>query len=265
MNKDTILQSNLLDIIFDNRNKDYGAYTLRKSYNSRMGIALFSMIGFSLLFCLLFILKKNKNDFAQSLPKIFTPDKTVTEFHSSSSFKTKSANVSHVKKNFEKVGPPKIVTSININKLHATLPEIPTSSLQSLSGTINFPTSVENENATGKPEIKNIVPVKKEVLSEADVMPQYPGGVKALLAFLKNNLHSPEDISEGDEVNVKIKFVVNYNGKLESFDVIKSGGTAFDNEVIRVLKKMPLWIPGKSNGENVSAYYIVPVKFTNGF
>jgi len=47
--------------------------------------------------------------------------------------------------------------------------------------------------------------------------------------------------------------------------VIKSGGIAFDNEVVRVLKKMPLWIPGKSNGENVSVYYVVPVKFTIEF
>jgi protein TonB len=42
---------------------------------------------------------------------------------------------------------------------------------------------------------------------------------------------------------------------------VKSGGDDFDNEVLRVLKKMPDWIPGKSNGHNVSVYYEVPVKF----
>ncbi len=57
----------------------------------------------------------------------------------------------------------------------------------------------------------------------------------------------------------------NYNGKLEAFDVIKSGGTAFDEEVLRVLKKMPLWNPGRTNGENVAVYYIVRVKFSNRF
>ena len=66
-------------------------------------------------------------------------------------------------------------------------------------------------------------------------------------------------------MSVKIKFVVNYSGKLESFDVLKSGGMEFDNEVLRVLKKMPLWIPGKNNGENVSVYYVVPVKFASEF
>lgn len=47
--------------------------------------------------------------------------------------------------------------------------------------------------------------------------------------------------------------------------MIKSGGITFDNEVLKVLKKMPLWIPGKSNGENVWVYYVVPVKFTSEF
>ena len=105
---------------------------------------------------------------------------------------------------------------------------------------------------------------EREPVYVAEIMPQYPGGIKALLDFLKKNLRSPEDI-EGEEVSVKVKFVVNYDGKPESFDVIKSGGIAFDNEVMRVLKKMPLWIPGKSNGENVSVYYVVPVKFTSEF
>jgi len=83
-----------------------------------------------------------------------------------------------------------------------------------------------------------------------------------LINFLKKNLRTPEDINEGD-VSVKVQFVVNYDGMLKSFTVIQSGGNTFDNEVIRVLKKMPAWIPGKSSGENVSVYYVVPVKFTS--
>ena len=96
-------------------------------------------------------------------------------------------------------------------------------------------------------------------------MPQYPGGIKALLAYLKKNLHAPDAVEEGKQVSVKVKFVVNYDGKLESFKVIESGGEVFDNEVLRVLQKMPLWIPGRSNGENISVYYTVPVRFTSDF
>ena len=55
--------------------------------------------------------------------------------------------------------------------------------------------------------------------------------------------------------------MVGFDGKLQGFETIEDGGAAFNKEVIRVLKKMPEWIPGKSNGENVAVYYTIPVKF----
>ena len=53
------------------------------------------------------------------------------------------------------------------------------------------------------------------------------------------------------------------DGKLKGFEVIEDGGAVFNKEVIRVLKKMPQWIPGKAEGENVSVYYTIPVKFVS--
>ena len=67
-------------------------------------------------------------------------------------------------------------------------------------------------------------------------------------------------MEEGEEIGVKVKFIVSYNGDLIGFNVIETGGAPFDDEVMRVLKKMPKWIPGKASGENVSTYYIIPVK-----
>jgi len=270
MNKETILQSNLLDIIFDNRNKDYGAYTLRKNYNSRVQLALFLMILSCIAFCLLFFLKDNSVVLKKSVPVIFTPDKTITEYHQFKAIENK-----RVPKIFkaEKIptweAPPKIVDAININKFPATPPQILPSSVGESNSEISFPGVVGNDSEAGKGISTETVAMPAErnsgPLETAEVMPEYPGGTKALLTFLKKNLRSPEDIAEGNEVSVKVKFIVNYNGKLEGFDVVQSGGSVFDNEVLRVLKKMPLWIPGKSKGQNVSVYYIVPVKFATQF
>ena len=58
-----------------------------------------------------------------------------------------------------------------------------------------------------------------------------------------------------------MKFVVDYTGKLKSFVTVQDGGQAYNNEVVRVLKKMPDWVPGKTKGENVSVYYVIPVRF----
>jgi periplasmic protein TonB len=270
MNQNTILQSNLLDIIFENRNKDYGAYTLRKSYNSRMRVALFSMMALSLLFSLLFLHKTSAITKVRTI--VFSnPERILVNYQPPSlpEHKVVVNNIHPKKINFNDL-PPKIVDSININKLPATRIE----SISSLNSTsvseIDFPDGGRpgtnpNTDAEMTATLPGTKTNKPEPMDIADIMPQYPGGIKALLEFLKKNLHAPDNVEEGDEVSVKIKFVVNYSGKTESFNIIQSGGAVFDNEVIRVLKKMPLWIPGKNNGENVSVYYVVPVKFRNEF
>ena len=68
-------------------------------------------------------------------------------------------------------------------------------------------------------------------------------------------------MEQGEMVAVHVKFVVGYDEKLQKFTVVKDGGNIFNNEVIRVLKKMPEWIPGKSKGQNVAVYFTIPIKF----
>jgi protein TonB len=119
---------------------------------------------------------------------------------------------------------------------------------------------VEEINEPVKPVVSK--PDKGDIVNSPDVQPQFPGGIKELIKFLKRNLNSPQEMQEGEEITVRVKFIVGYNGDLMGFDVLETGGEPFDNEVIRVLQKMPKWIPGKSNNETVSTYYIIPVKFT---
>jgi protein TonB len=92
-------------------------------------------------------------------------------------------------------------------------------------------------------------------------MPSYPGGMDALRKFLERNLENPRDMEEGEVANVKVKFVVGFNGELQSFVTVQDGGDEFNREVMRVLKKMPNWLPGKAKGQNVSVFYTIPVKF----
>ncbi|MEI9958074.1 MAG: energy transducer TonB [Ferruginibacter sp.] len=102
-----------------------------------------------------------------------------------------------------------------------------------------------------------------EVADYAEIMPSYPGGVEALRKFLQKNLTNPKEMEEGEEVSVKMKFVVGIDGKLQSFETVQDGGEEFNKEVMRVLKKMPNWVPGKTHGQNVSVYFTIPVKFVS--
>ncbi len=107
------------------------------------------------------------------------------------------------------------------------------------------------------------IPDVSTPMSDPDVMPEFPGGMTALTKFLERNLTNPRDLDLGERITVRAKFVVGFDGKLKAFNVIEDGGSLFNNEVMRVLKKMPTWIPGKANGRNVSVYYTIPVKFIN--
>ena len=107
-----------------------------------------------------------------------------------------------------------------------------------------------------KPEINRTIPI-----NNPDVMPSYPGGMDALRRFLERNLHNPKEMEEGEAVSVSVKFIVGYDGKLQGFVPAGAGDEEFYKEVVRVLKKMPEWIPGKANGENIAVYYAIPVKF----
>ena len=98
-------------------------------------------------------------------------------------------------------------------------------------------------------------------IENPDIEPAYPGGINALRKFLERNLVNPIAMEKDEMVAVNVKFVVGYDGKLQQFIVVKDGGEIFNKEVIRVLKKMPQWIPGKSKGQNVAVYFTIPVKF----
>ena len=267
MNASTILHAPLLDIIFENRNKDYGAYDLRKSYNHRVLLSLSIMLGFVLLFSIVNYFFHPLKDIAEK-PFVFeTKEYETSQF----SFETKKklvplSNKSKKKINAREETTPEIVSDKSINKSVASI--LPDNASQLLQG--GEPLGFESGPGTigdfgvPKEEVKVIEKIEKkpEIYSSADVMPQFPGGLKALSNFLEKNIKAPDEVEDGARISVKVRFVVDINGHLQSFKVVESGGEIFDNEVLRVLKKMPQWIPGKSKGKNVAVYFIVPVIFT---
>ena len=267
MNQQTILQSNLLDIIFENRNKEYGAYSLRKSYQSRLTIAVLVTVSLAISLSLLLLSQNPAGVFTMVDRRVVIPDtKVVNPYFNTGSGDRKEIQRHSITKRAGRMDtPPVIAPSNEINTLAATPGEIEPSVTGSGPGMYLLQGGGSLAEGSLEASItKVLVPAEPNPVETAEIMPQYPGGVQALLSFLKKNIHSP-NIEEGEDISVKIEFVVNYDGTLENFRVMQSGGDIFDIEVLRVFKKMPLWIPGKSKGKNIAVHYVVPVKFTSEF
>ncbi len=95
-----------------------------------------------------------------------------------------------------------------------------------------------------------------------DQMPQFPGGEREMLRFIKNNLRYPLSAQEnGVQGTVILNFVVDREGQIINIKVVKPIGFGCDEESVRVLQKMPLWTPGKQRGQTVLVSFTMPIRF----
>ena len=105
-------------------------------------------------------------------------------------------------------------------------------------------------------------PMEEEVFTVVEVNPEFNGGMNEMLKFLKEHIIYPEDAKEiGIEGKVLIQFIVHKDGQLSDFKIIKKVYPSVDREAIRVVQKMPNWIPGKNNGNIVSVRVVIPIIF----
>jgi len=107
----------------------------------------------------------------------------------------------------------------------------------------------------------NVPAPEKPETSLPSRQPQFPGGTAAWLNFLNRHLTPPQDLEPGEKRTVLIRFSVDEEGIITNFQVVQSGGGSFDNEVIRVLKKMPKWLPALQYGKPVAVSFTQPVTF----
>ena len=99
----------------------------------------------------------------------------------------------------------------------------------------------------------------EKVFDVVDNMPEFPGGMGALMQYLSDNIRYPEEIDI--QGRVIVRFVVGKDGSISNAQVVKSVHPSFDAEALRIINNMPKWIPGKQNGKPVNCKYTVPISF----
>lgn len=102
----------------------------------------------------------------------------------------------------------------------------------------------------------------KSIFETVETMPEYPGGYRAMLQFLGNNLKYPKEAEvNGIEGRVVCQFVVEADGSVNEVRVARGIDPMLDNEAVRVIKLMPKWTPGMQDGKAVRVRYTLPISF----
>lgn len=128
--------------------------------------------------------------------------------------------------------------------------------------TDNPDSSPTQSSALRRPDLASsddLLEGEAEIFQFVEVEAEFPGGQQALMDYLQHHLHYPEDSSIVG--TVVVSFVVEVDGSLSNFRLLRDIGGGCGQEALRVIKAMPKWIPGKNKGHAVRSWYSLPILF----
>jgi periplasmic protein TonB len=238
------------DIIFENRNMEYGAYDLRRRYKS---VTSFSILGaialcITVLLVLFFTTDNGTASTGRENIVILKLDKFIQVIPERPEVKIPPELV----KTPQNVVPEVVSDTAVITSFIPITDEI---NQNTTDGNVN-----DSVTYTVVPD--EIVPAEPKVFIRVEEMPEFPGGESALLAFIGNNVDYPAEAIENNiEGRIFLKFVVQPDGSVGKIEILKGVDPLLDGEAIRVVSILPRFKPGKQNGEPVAVWYSVPVLF----
>jgi periplasmic protein TonB len=248
----------LEEMVFRNKNKSYGAYSLRKKYTKYLTLSL--VISFFIMLSGLtypvianFLTHRTiglDNDIICIFPDLNPPPSDVAPPPPPPPPPADIASA-------ERFTPPKIVTD-SVETDFGTQATLADNKVQ--------PLNVGDINTDPEPTKKEqVIPqvVKPEPLLIVQEMPKFPGGDGALFTFLTKSITYPPDARDMNiSGTIYVSFVVETDGAISEIKVERGIGGGCDEEAVRVIKSMPNWTPGKQNNIPVRVRFSLPVKFT---
>lgn len=254
-----LYRSEWLELVFDDRNKAYGAYDLRKHYArtlvKTLGITVLAFVGLFEGYNLIL----QHHEFVRVVevdnhpPIIHTVDpvKPITP---------PKPRVEPPVQHRTVAFPPPVVADDNVAKNPPTIEAIDKSTIGQTNkdgidgGNIDIPPTPAGSGVIEDNSVHTIATI--------EVMPAFPGGEAAWAKFLQKNLHYPGQALDANiSGKVYISFVVEKDGHLSNITVDRTPGYGLDAEAVRVLKLVPPWKPGIQNGQAVRVRYSMPFNF----
>ena len=274
MSKIDLISSDWVDLVFEGRNKAYGAYRLRKSTTKRNILAMVAVV---ILLVVAFIILTVKNFVDEQRAKV-----AMTQVAEITNYKQPEKNAEVKQKKIE-VEPERVVERVK-SSIKFTAPVIkkddevkPDEELKTQDELMSTKTAIGTFDVKGNDDANGEVLKAKEVIAEpeppkheeenkvfdiVEQQPLFPGGPAALMKYLSENTKYPVVAQEnGVQGRVTVQFVVEKDGSISDVHVLRGVDPSLDKEAVRVVKSMPRWTPGKQNGITVRVNYRVPVLF----
>jgi protein TonB len=246
------------DVVFEDRNKAYGAYQIRKTYDRRVVLI---MLGLCLVIGTAFGTYKYIKSIPEEVIEEAPIDMTQFDLPAAPPEEEVPPPVEEPPPPMEKTLaflPPVVVDEVvdNPPPLQDDLNETKVST-ETHEGEETFDAPKEEQKVT-------VVEHVEEVEAFVDEEAEFPGGMAACYAFIGKNINYPQSAIE-DQIQGKcyVNFVIDRGGNISDVRVAKGvpGCPECDKEAIRVVRMMPKWKPGKKNGTDVKSRFMVPVNY----
>ena len=266
------------DLVFEGKNKDFGAYAIRTDSAKRHNKAvLWTLIG-TIIFGLICFGFVKANQYLEERKLAEQGEQKVVFIDM-----TKEAD-EPVPKPIEQEKPEvlqeevsktyqatelQIVEDKNVREEDEIVSQDERMQTDAIAGSVTNSEGSTNLN-NFRERINEVVVEEKEPVSEKPVeifrsveqMPQFPGGDEALIKYLSSHINYPPMAAENNvQGRVVVQFVVDKTGMVSDVKVVRSVDKDLDREAVRVCKSLPRFVPGRQNGQPVSVWYTLPVTF----
>jgi protein TonB len=268
MESNKILQADILDILFEGKNKEYGAYELRKTYNGRLVKSL--IVTGSVIALLIggWFLSRLQGSPMKSAPNVDDIELAKVETQRQQELTPPIPKPIIPKAQTIQFTPPKIVQDKDV-KENEKPPEveklddvkISTANVEGLKddGLVAPPNNYEGKGVVAAP--KKDEDDYDKLFTKVEIESSYPGGMEAWARFLHKNLRIPDEaINNNIQGTVTVQFIVDKEGNVSDVEAVGGPeGGGLREEVIRVIKKSGKWTPAIQNGRQVKSYKRQPV------
>ena len=269
------------DLVFEGKNKDFGAYVIRTESPKRHNMAvLWTLIGAVAVAALAFGLVK-ANQYLEERRLANAQDQTEVLIDMSQEAEEPEPEQQRVEPEKPEVLPEEVLKSVKVTELQIVEDEkvkkedeIKTQDelkeTETAFGQKDNEKGTEDRNVTKTLKDEVVVEkkeekpkeVKEEVFRSVEQMPQFPGGEAALMKYLQSHINYPPMAAENNvQGRVVVQFVVDKTGKVGEVKVVRNVDKDLDKEAVRVCKSLPKFTPGRQNGQAVSVWYTLPVTF----